>query len=144
MILYHGTNVDFNEIEIKKTRRRRCLLTWTTRRRHLYDRRTGRRIEIQTSQQPILLWNKQSYSLTQKIEKMTKEQINKYLTNRAVDKMTEYLMQDYNISIEQALDFIYNSDTYQKLNDKETGLYVESPAYIYQLLDREYKTGVFA
>ena len=44
-------------------------------------------------------------------------------------------MQDYNISIEQALDFIYNSDTYQKLNDKETGLYVESPAYIYQLLD---------
>lgn len=73
---------------------------------------------------------------------MTKEQINKYLTNRAVDKMTEYLMQDYNISIEQALDFIYNSDTYQKLNDKETGLYVESPAYIYQLLDREYKTGV--
>ena len=67
---------------------------------------------------------------------MTKEQINKYLTNRAVDKMTEYLM--------QALDFIYNSDTYQKLNDKETGLYVESPAYIYQLLDREYKTGVFA
>ena len=44
---------------------------------------------------------------------MTKEQINKYLTNRAVDKMTEYLMQDYNISIEQALDFIYNSDTYQ-------------------------------
>ena len=75
---------------------------------------------------------------------MTKEQINKYLTNRAVDKMTEYLMQDYNISIEQALDFIYNSDTYQKLNDKETGLYVEGPAYIYQLLDREYKTGVFA
>lgn len=75
---------------------------------------------------------------------MTKEQINKYLTNRAVDKMTEYLMQDYNISIEQALDFIYNSDTYQKLNDKETGLYVESPAYIYQLLDREYNTGVFA
>ena len=82
------------------------------------------------------------YSTT--IRKMTKEQINKYLTNRAVDKMTEYLMQDYNISIEQALDFIYNSDTYQKLNDKETGLYVESPAYIYQLLDREYKTGVFA
>lgn len=73
---------------------------------------------------------------------MTKEQINKYLVNRAVDKMTEYLMQDYNISIEQALDFIYNSDTYQKLENKATGLYIESPAYIYQLLENEYKVGV--
>ena len=75
---------------------------------------------------------------------MTKEQINKYLVNRAVDKMTEYLIQDYHISLEQALDFIYNSDTYQKLENKETGLYIESPAYIYQLLNNEYKTGIFS
>lgn len=75
---------------------------------------------------------------------MTKEQINKYLVNRAVDKMTEYLIQDHQISLEQALDFIYNSDTYQKLENEETGLYIESPAYIYQLLDKEYKTGVFS
>lgn len=75
---------------------------------------------------------------------MTKEQINKYLVNRAVDKMTEYLVHDYHISIEQALDFIYNSDTFQNLSNKETGLYIESPAYIYQLLDQEYKTGAFA
>lgn len=75
---------------------------------------------------------------------MTKEQINKYLVNKAVDKMTEYLIQDYNLSIEQALDFIYNSDTYQKLTNKETGLYIESPDYIYQLLNKEYKTGVFS
>lgn len=58
--------------------------------------------------------------------------------------MTEYLIQDYHISLEQALDFIYNSDTYQKLENKETGLYIESPAYIYQLLDNEYKTGIFS
>lgn len=58
---------------------------------------------------------------------MTKEQINKYLTNRAVDKMTEYLMQDYNISIEQALDFIYNSDTYQKLNDSSFASELHTP-----------------
>ena len=75
---------------------------------------------------------------------MTKEQINKYLVNRAVDKMTEYLVQDYQVSLLNALDFIYNSDTYQKLEDKETGLYTQSPAYIYELLKKEYQTGVLA
>lgn len=74
---------------------------------------------------------------------MTKENINKYLVNKAVDKMTEYLIQDYKIGIDQAIDFIYNSDTYQKLEDSRTGLYIQSPAYIYQLLDKEYKTGTF-
>ena len=39
--------------------------------------------------------------------------------------------------------FIYNSDTFQKLEDTETDLYVQSPAYIYELLNTEYKTGRF-
>ncbi len=75
---------------------------------------------------------------------MTKEQINKYLVDRAIDKMTEYLIQDYHLEIDQAIDFIYNSDTYQKLIDSRTDLYIQSPAYIYQFLENEYKTGVFA
>lgn len=72
---------------------------------------------------------------------MTKEQINKYLVDRAVDEMTRFLIQDYKLGIDQAIDFIYNSDTYQKLTNPQTGLYVQSPAYIYQLLKNEYKTG---
>lgn len=75
---------------------------------------------------------------------MTKEQINRYLVNRTVDKMTEFLVQDYQISLSNALDFIYNSDTYQKLEDKDTGLYTQSPAYIYELLKQEYQTGMLA
>ncbi len=72
---------------------------------------------------------------------MTKEQINKYLVDRAIDELTSYLVQDYKLGIDQAIDFVYNSDTYQKLTNTETGLYVQSPAYIYQLLENEYKTG---
>ena len=48
---------------------------------------------------------------------MTKEQINKYLVDKAVDEMTGFLIQDYNLGIDQAIDFIYNSDTYQKLTN---------------------------
>lgn len=72
---------------------------------------------------------------------MTKKQINKYLVDRAIDEMTGFLVQDYNMEIDQAIDFIYNSDTYQKLIDDKTGLYIQSPAYIYQLLENEYKIG---
>lgn len=74
---------------------------------------------------------------------MTKAQIKNYLVDMAVDEMTKYLIEDYNISINDALDAIYNSETYQKLEDTETGLYTQSPVYIYELLDKEYKTGIF-
>ncbi len=75
---------------------------------------------------------------------MTKEQINKYLIDKAIDNMTSYLIQDYKLGIGQAIDFIYNSDTYQKLANAETGLYIQSPAYIYQLLENEYQGGKLA
>lgn len=55
--------------------------------------------------------------------------------------MTRFLIQDYKLGIDQAIDFIYNSDTYQKLVNPQTELYVQSPAYIYQLVENEYKTG---
>lgn len=74
---------------------------------------------------------------------MTKEQIKIYLIDRAVDEMTKSLIEDYPMSLADALDVIYNSDTFQKLEDTETDLYVQSPAYIYELLNTEYKTGRF-
>ena len=74
---------------------------------------------------------------------VTKAHIKEYLVNRAVDEMTKYLIEDNNNSIADALDIVYNSVTFQKLEDAETGLYEQSPAYIYELLDKEYKTGRF-
>lgn len=72
---------------------------------------------------------------------MTKAQIKNYLVDTAVDEMTKYLIEDYNISIGDALDVIYNSETFQKMGDADIGLYTQSPLYIYELLNREYQTG---
>lgn len=72
---------------------------------------------------------------------MTKEQIKNYLVARAVDEMARYLIEDYGTPLADALDIIYNSDTYQKLSDPETGLYEQSPAYIYEYLTKEYLSG---
>lgn len=61
---------------------------------------------------------------------MTKAQIKNYLVDTAVDEMTKYLIEDYNISIGDALDVIYNSETFQKMGDADTGLYTQSPLYL--------------
>lgn len=74
---------------------------------------------------------------------MGKKQIQDYLVAQIVDEMTVFLMNDNRLSIVEALDVIYNSETYAKLQDAETGIYTQSPSYVYELLDTEFHTGVF-
>ncbi len=74
---------------------------------------------------------------------MSKEQIRLYLTGRIIDKLTEFLMHDHRLNLQEAIDIIYNSDTLGKLENKKTELYIQSPAYVYELLDYEYKNGHF-
>ncbi|MDD5862074.1 MAG: hypothetical protein PUD15_05865 [Prevotella sp.] len=45
------------------------------------------------------------------------------------------------MDIPSALNVVYNSKTFSFLQDKNTGLYVESPSYVYELLKKEYQTG---
>ncbi len=74
---------------------------------------------------------------------MSKQQLQEFLIAHAVDQMTEFLIEDYNLSIIDALHFIYSSETYQKLSDVENGLYEQSPSYIYELLNKEYCNGSY-
>ena len=48
-----------------------------------------------------------------------------------------YLIEDNAITIEQAMEQFYLSDTFEKLSDVETGLYLEGSTYVYELLKRE-------
>ena len=54
------------------------------------------------------------------------------------------LVEDYRISIPEALDILYNSETYEKLQDPRTGLYFQSPVYVYDFLLQELKNGKLA
>jgi hypothetical protein len=54
------------------------------------------------------------------------------------------LVEDYQISIPEALDILYNSETYEKLQDPRTGLYFQSPVYVYDFLQQELKNGKIA
>ena len=52
-----------------------------------------------------------------------------------------YLVDEDGISVEKAMDILYNSTVFVKLSDKETGLYRESPAYVVTLLRDEMANG---
>ena len=56
--------------------------------------------------------------------------------------MTKYLKNDLNLSTIDALDKIYNSAIYQKLLDSKTGLYLQSPGYIYSFLQDELRASL--
>ena len=45
------------------------------------------------------------------------------------------------LTMEQALATVINSDTYLRLQRDATGLYHQSPRYVYSFLDSELKTG---
>lgn len=41
----------------------------------------------------------------------------------------------------EALDTLYNSETYEKLSDARSGLYFQAPGYVYDFLDKEVEYG---
>ena len=65
----------------------------------------------------------------------------KFLLMSLVDKMVYLVMNEYNMSMTQALDLVYSSETYSKIEDLETGLYYQSAAYNFNLLKHEIAYG---
>lgn len=60
-----------------------------------------------------------------------------FLINRTVDKLTQYLVTDYNFSLAEAMNTVYNSRTYSLLKDESTALFIESPSYMYEKIKEE-------
>ena len=65
----------------------------------------------------------------------------RYMTTNVSKDLVSLLMERYSLSLENALDTLYNSETYQKLLDPNTGLYFQSPKYVFSYLDNEINFG---
>ena len=63
-------------------------------------------------------------------------QIATYLINNALSELVKYVMEDTGCTLEQAMDKVYNSSIMTALQDEEGELYVQSPAYIYELMEK--------
>ncbi len=55
--------------------------------------------------------------------------------------LAAYLVNDFSFDSEHALRIVYNSKTYEKLCDTKTGIYFQSPLYVYDFLKNEITTG---
>ena len=60
-----------------------------------------------------------------------------YIVQFVTDSLVGFLMEDYQLSMLEAFDKVYQSETLRKLQDKSTGLYLRSAAYTYEYLKKE-------
>ncbi len=67
----------------------------------------------------------------------THHQIATYLTDYILSELVKYVIEDTGCTIEQAMERVYNSSLMTALQDEEGELYVQSPAYIYELMNQK-------
>ena len=65
----------------------------------------------------------------------------RYLFEGISADVVRYLVEKNDMTLEEAIYTFHNSETFTKLEDFETGLYIESPAYVYDMLLSELKYG---
>lgn len=66
-----------------------------------------------------------------------KEQLIEY----SIQDIIEYIVTDQHIEYDEAMRIFYKSQTFDKLTDTETGLYLESSAYVYGIFQDERNFG---
>ena len=64
-----------------------------------------------------------------------------FMTEELVKELALRLMDERGMTMKYALDTIYNSETYAKILDVRTGLFSQSTAYVYSILETEMLTG---
>lgn len=69
------------------------------------------------------------------------EQDRQFLIECITKDVVLMVMHDYQMNMQEALSEFYNSDTFRKLEDPETGLYYQSSLYVYSFLQTELRTG---
>lgn len=64
-----------------------------------------------------------------------------YLVEGITKDILAYLMEDNGVDLVTAITQFHNSETFAKLSNEESGLYIESSAYVYELFKDEMKFG---
>lgn len=68
----------------------------------------------------------------------------KYQKEGIAKDLVNLLMQDYGWSMLKALDVLYESETYAKICNPNTGMYFQGSIYLYSFLKNEIETGVMS
>ena len=72
---------------------------------------------------------------------MIKQEQIQFLIEEMTREIIIYLMQDFGNDMDKAFEIFYNSDTFERLNNIQSGLYYQSSGYVYSFLKEELLTG---
>ncbi|QUB74662.1 hypothetical protein J5A56_06935 [Prevotella melaninogenica] len=73
---------------------------------------------------------------------LTNEQIN-MMKEDVCAELIAILMKDRHCTMSEAIDMLYNSDTYSRIQDQSTGLYYQSSGYSYAFLQQKLMTDYY-
>lgn len=68
------------------------------------------------------------------------EQSKQFQIECLTNELVTMLMEEHGLTMEQAMDAVYNSHTYEKVERTDTGLYYQSPVYIMDMMQEEIKS----
>lgn len=68
---------------------------------------------------------------------MKNRNVTSNLTESLATELTLMLMENRLLSMEEALDTLYNSHTFRLIEDENTGLYYQGPVYVMEYLNEE-------
>jgi hypothetical protein len=65
----------------------------------------------------------------------------RYMINFVTTEVVSSIMEDSELSVQEAMKAFYSSEVFDRLCDTETGLYRESGGYVYELYKTEKEHG---
>jgi hypothetical protein len=68
--------------------------------------------------------------------RLTPEQI-QLLKDELATELAGFLVDDFQLTPQEAIDMLYTSETFERLQDNATGLYYQSAGYVYSFLQNE-------
>ena len=72
-------------------------------------------------------------------QRLTKEQI-QLMKDELCIELAEILADEMHLSPQEAIEVLYMSETFERLQDDATGLYYQSSGYVYSFLQNELKS----
>lgn len=73
---------------------------------------------------------------------MTKED-RQFLIETLCEDLVPMIMKEYNLSAIEALDKLYKSKTFAKIEDPETGLYFQGAVYVFDFIKEEFNSQTY-
>lgn len=63
-----------------------------------------------------------------------------FLIESLCEDIVPMIMEEYQLTDKEAFDRLYKSKTFSRVEDPETGLYYQSPVYVFDILKEELDT----